>query len=177
MEIMIVGSSFSEDIQIVCFGGVADRGLGATTSRGYASDVPSYFRRVNPTNSYEKKDTLPVSDNETPKIKSIDDIEDEEVQGPSNPGIGKIEKLLDKLGNLVTKYHPFPARKPLVYRVDFLEFQRKIELFLQNTPLGNETTDYYRTQYAEIVELANEKCKEIIELKDKRKEKPKDDNQ
>jgi len=171
---MVTEATFFEHVSIrTPFRDIADRSIGTITSRGNADDVPAYFRREKPIihygNGYNGLDAIA---DESSGLKMSEDLKTDK----NPPYIGKIEKLLDHLGNLVTEYMPIAKRKALIYRADFLQFQKRIDLFLQNTPLKPEIISYYKERYLRLVEMANKKSQVVSKSKAKKQEESKDDN-
>jgi hypothetical protein len=179
---MVTLTSSFEQVHFLCPEGRADRPMGTTTSQGYAKNVPAYFRRENPTNQYGNNnrrngDRIKVNGNNgSLVVKKLDDLKADIKPSESIPYIGKIEKLLDLLGSLIDRYQPLTRRKVLVQTADFLKLQERIRDVLDNIELGSETTSYYEIKYAELVEMANEKCQSITKLKTKGHAESKDDN-
>jgi len=141
---MVVSAGSLEDGGTLYFGDIADRPFGSSTSRGYADNVPSYFRRGESEISNRNLNSVPNSS-------QIDRI-------PLNARIPRMEQLLSGLNSLVDGYNPFSKGKALIFKAEFLDRQNRIEELLTHMSMVPEVLSHYRSRYEQLVNCAKEKC-------------------
>jgi len=135
---------------------MADRPLGTFTSSGYATNVPSYFRRQSPeykSDSY----TRPNGGGGTNRGSGLEMVED-----PTDET--RIGNVLNRLSSMVMGFNPNLRRKILNKRKDFSYLQQRFTKLIEESKLDNETKEDYKQRYDKLIKKADEKSEEAIIL-------------
>jgi len=132
--------------------GVADRSFGCIIpSKGYAPDVPDYFKKDGQ-NYRSTERSLP--------LKSIlsDSSLDSETQEPSDSFIRRLEIGLARFSQIISSYSPSANRKkPLIQCDYFLRLKERLQGLIEDSQFEDDFMESYRKRYDTLVKRAEEK--------------------
>jgi hypothetical protein len=133
-------------------------GIIMSREKGYAPNVPSYFRVEDP----EDEDSHSAKTNGEETNRSSKAVLLENLCDGS-----RIGKVFTKLIGMVRGYNPEIRRKVLNQRGDFLYLTGRFDRLLEESRFDDELKNIYKQKYAELINTANQKSDEAMRLRGK----------